>query len=185
MDNKQLQDEQELAKILAGVNNQMTSSANNADTDTQDNSNDDDLDSIMSQFQTTGPEMPVAETPQATETSIENQPSELNQQPAVEAQPEIQPQPDFQPTSQPEFNNLSDDLESIKNNAIQDLRPLVDKLNIPEDEKFDTYLLLIRSTDDKALIAPAYQAAKMIADDSKKAQALLDIVKEIDYLTNK
>ena len=178
MDNKQLQDEQELAKILAGVNNQMN---DNTNSDTQNNSNEEDLDSIMSQFQTAGPDMPVSAKPEQKQ----NEQNEQNQQPQVEAQSETQPQPEFQPAMQPEFTNSSDDLESIKNNAIQDLRPLVDKLNIPEDEKFDTYLLLIRSTDDKALIAPAYQAAKMIADDSKKAQALLDIVKEIDYLTNK
>ena len=74
------------------------------------------------------------------------------------------------------------DLESIKQNALTELRPLVDKLNVAPEEKFDTYLLLLRSTDDQALIPPAFEAARSIADEARRAQALLDIIKEIDYL---
>lgn len=76
-----------------------------------------------------------------------------------------------------------DDLEGIKKDAIVELRPLVDKLNLPPEEKFDTYLLLLRSTDDKTLIEPAHEAAKMIEDEARRAQALLDIIKEIDFLS--
>jgi hypothetical protein len=79
---------------------------------------------------------------------------------------------------------LGDDLTPIKNEAINELRPLVDKLDLPAEEKFDTYLLLLRSTDDRTLIAPAHAAAQNITDEAKKAQALLDIIKEIDYLSN-
>ena len=75
-------------------------------------------------------------------------------------------------------------LDAVKRDAITELRPLVDKLNIAPDEKFDTYLLLIRSTDDRSLIAPAHEAAKAIPDEARRAQALLDIIKEIDYLSN-
>lgn len=75
-------------------------------------------------------------------------------------------------------------LAGVKEAAISELRPLVDKLNVTPEEKFDTYLLLIRSTDDKTLIAPAHEAAKNIADEARRAQALLDIIKEIDFLSN-
>ncbi len=75
------------------------------------------------------------------------------------------------------------DLAGVKQAAIVELRPLVDKLNLSPDEKFDTYLLLIRSTDDHSLIGPAHEAAKAITDETKKAQALLDIIKEIDFLS--
>ena len=75
-------------------------------------------------------------------------------------------------------------LDAVKKDAITELRPLVDKLNIAPDEKFDTYLLLIRSTDDRSLIAPAHEAAKAIPDEGRRARALLDIIKEIDYLSN-
>ena len=77
-----------------------------------------------------------------------------------------------------------DSLEDIKKEALGELRPLVDKLNVSPEEKFDTYLLLIRSTDDKTLVAPAHEAAKAIPDETRRAQALLDIIKEIDFLSN-
>lgn len=75
------------------------------------------------------------------------------------------------------------DLESIKKDALGELRPLIDKVDLPAEEKFDTYLMLIRSTDDVSLIAPAHAAAQGITDEKRKAEALLDIVKEIDYLS--
>lgn len=78
---------------------------------------------------------------------------------------------------------VAGELDGVKSQAISELRPLVDKLSLPPEEKFDTYLLLIRSTDDKALIAPAHEAAKEIADEARRAQALLDIIKEIDFLS--
>lgn len=82
---------------------------------------------------------------------------------------------------QPAENPL---LDGIKKDALNELRPLVDKLNVSAEEKFDTYLLLLRSTDDTSLIGPAHDAAKEIADEARRAQALLDVIKEIDYLTS-
>ncbi len=76
------------------------------------------------------------------------------------------------------------DLEGIKKDALKELRPLIDKVNLPADEKFSTYLMLIRSTDDATLIGPAHEAAQAIEDESTRAQALLDIIKEIDYLSH-
>ena len=75
-------------------------------------------------------------------------------------------------------------LDSIKKDALNDLRPLIDKVTLPPEEKFDTYLMLIRSTDDSALVGPAYAAAQAITDEKKRAEALLEIIKEIDYLSH-
>lgn len=77
----------------------------------------------------------------------------------------------------------STDLDSIKKDALGELRPLIDKVDLPAEEKFDTYLMLIRSTDDTTLIGPAHAAAQGIVDEKRRAEALLDIVKEIDYLS--
>lgn len=79
---------------------------------------------------------------------------------------------------------LPDDLEGIKREALGELRPLVEKLNLPADEKFDIMLLIIRSTDDHSLLATAHEAARSIEDETRRAQALLDIVKEIDYFAS-
>lgn len=75
-------------------------------------------------------------------------------------------------------------LDGIKKNALSELRPLVDKLNVSNEEKFDTYLLLLRSTDDKSLLGPAHEAAKGITDEARRANALLEIIKEVDFLSH-
>jgi len=76
-------------------------------------------------------------------------------------------------------------LEEIRRQAIVELRPLVDKLDLPAEDKFDTLLLLIRTTDDSSLIPAAHTAAMNIADDTRRAQALLDVIKEIDFFGRK
>lgn len=123
---------------------------------------------------------------------VSNGASATSAQPAAPLPPLPDLPPEPEPVTQPKPAKASNtvvpaassDLDSVKNEAIKELRPLVDKLNISAEEKFDTYLLLIRSTDDKTLIAPAHEAAKNIADESRRAQALLDVIKEIDFLSN-
>ncbi len=92
--------------------------------------------------------------------------------------------PDHESTSSAPTSDSSD-LEKLKSSALDDLKPLVGKLNLSPEEKFDTLLLIIRSTDDQGLLAEAHSAAKEIGDDTKRAQALLDIIKEVDYFNGK
>ncbi len=93
------------------------------------------------------------------------------------------PQAPVTPATVPPLDG-SVDLEPIKKAAIEELRPLVDKLNLPPEEKFDIYLLIIRSTDDQTLIDPAHETAKNITDETRRAQALLDIIKEIEFFSH-
>ncbi|MFY9228275.1 MAG: hypothetical protein WAO28_03035 [Candidatus Microsaccharimonas sp.] len=93
--------------------------------------------------------------------------------PAVTPDP-VTPAPTADPTA---------DLDAIKKDALGELRPLIDHVDLPPEEKFDTYLMLIRSTDDTSLIGPAHVAAQAITDEKRRAEALLDIIKEIDYLS--
>lgn len=165
--NKQpISDDQELAKVLAGI----TASADQ----TAVSFNDDDN-------QNTSPVIP-----QVPSVPADNTQDEMIGNP--EASPQA-PMPTFDPmlTAAPvapaPVTAAAGSLDSIKNDALNELRPLVDKLNVSAQEKFDTYLLLIRSTDDTSLIGPAFAAARGITDEASKAQALLDIVKEIDYLS--
>lgn len=73
------------------------------------------------------------------------------------------------------------DLDNIKGEALSELRPLVDKLNLAPADKFNVLLLMIRSSDDSSLVPEAHEVAKTIPDEARKAQALLDIIKEIDF----
>ena len=144
-----ISDDQELAKVLAGVN----AEADEADAAPVA------ADAV--------PPVPPAEPPVAPADPV-----------ATDA-PAAEPAAAVPPVSIP----VAGELDGVKQEAITELRPLVDKLNLPAEEKFDTYLLLIRSTDDKSLIAPAHEAAKAITDETRRAQALLDVIKEIDFLS--
>ncbi len=77
----------------------------------------------------------------------------------------------------------TDELLDIKQQALQALTPLVDHLEQSPEEKFRTTMMMIQASDDHSLIKVAFSAAKNIADEKERAQALLDIVNEINYFT--
>lgn len=163
-----ISDDQELAKVLAGI----TAGADNASST--------DIASSLEQESApsstdTGNGSSTPSVPTGTSTpDLTSSPASTTPTPASS----------FTLPSTPSSPAVDSGLEAIKHDALKELRPLVDKLNLSAEEKFDTYLLLIRSTDDTTLISPAFAAARGITDESEKAQALLDIVKEIDYLSN-
>ena len=164
-----ISDDQELAKVLAGV-----SAESNA--------------SVASTPAATDGALPVAPgTPPAaaaTDDTAASASTEASDYSAPASSASEAPSLDTTaPTPATMSIPVGGELDGVKSQAISELRPLVDKLTLPPEEKFDTYLLLLRSTDDKALIAPAHDAAKAITDESRRAQALLDIIKEIDFLS--
>jgi len=76
-----------------------------------------------------------------------------------------------------------DDLLDLKEQALTSLQPLVGHLDQTPEEKFKTTMMLIQATDNAALVKAAYQAANQITDEKARAQALLDVVNEINYFT--
>lgn len=162
--NQSFSDDQELAKVLAGVSQ----------------GTDNNL-----QFEETN----ATASPVINPATISPDPVATDQsdEPATDIAKPAAPEPAMPtPTvSTPAPAAAADPvLDTIKQTALNELRPLVDKLDVSPEEKFDTYLLLLRSTDDKTLIAPAHDAAVAIVDEARRAQALLDIIKEIDYFSN-
>lgn len=77
----------------------------------------------------------------------------------------------------------SDDLMQIKQQALQHLTPLVDHLDQTPEEKFRTTMMMIQTSDNQSLLNQAFATAKLITDDKARAQALLDIINEINYFT--
>ena len=163
--NQSFSDDQELAKVLAGV-------SQGTDNNLQFEETNATASPVINPA-TISPD-PVA-TDQNEESTIDDI--------AKPAAPEpVTPTP---VVSTPTPTTAADPaLDTIKQTALNELRPLVDKLDVSPEEKFDTYLLLLRSTDDKTLIAPAHDAAVAIVDEARRAQALLDIINEIDYFSN-
>lgn len=74
------------------------------------------------------------------------------------------------------------DLDRVKTNALSDLRPIIEKIDLPASKKFLVYKEIIETTSDKACIEPAYNAAKSIEDEKERAEALLFIVESINKL---
>lgn len=77
----------------------------------------------------------------------------------------------------------SDQLLDIKQQALTQLTPLVGHLDQSPEEKFRTTMMMIQASDNQTLVKDAYEAAQQISDEKVKAQALLDIVNEINYFT--
>ena len=76
------------------------------------------------------------------------------------------------------------ELDGVKKSALEQLRPLIEKIDLEPADKFDKYLMMLRASDDPALIKPAFDAAQGISGEKEKAQALLDIINEINYITS-
>ncbi len=77
----------------------------------------------------------------------------------------------------------ADELLDIKQQALQQLTPMLDHLEQSPEEKFRTTMMMIQAADNDTLIPTAYKAAQAITDEKARAQALLDIVNEINYFT--
>jgi hypothetical protein len=75
------------------------------------------------------------------------------------------------------------ELLELKNHALHQLEPLVDHLDQTPEEKFKTTLMMIQASDNQALIKPAFETAQKITDEKERAQALLDLINEINYFT--
>ncbi len=80
-------------------------------------------------------------------------------------------------------DNPKHELIDIKQKALGELAPLIDDLDLSGEDKFRTIMMMIQASDDESLVAKAYAAAHAIEDEKVRAQALLDIVNEINYFT--
>lgn len=133
------------------------------------------------------PSTPFSTAPTATDTPIT---TDNTQAPAVYSSPMFTS--DNTATATPVAQTVdpgvntpvaSDDLLGIKQQALSQLGPLVSQLDQSPEEKFRTTMMLIQTTDNSALLKSAYEAAQAIPDEKARAQALLDVVNEINYFT--
>lgn len=156
------------------------------------NSNSPQIDSVSDATAQSQPVFPVEDSsntqnpPQIQNVKTANNVQNQIENSAANTNNKFAPQKNLVASEIKSENNLPESankLEEIKVSAIHELRPLVDKLNLPPEDKFDTLLLLIRSTDDSSLIPMAHQTATSIPDEARRAQALLEIIKEIDFFS--
>ncbi|MEI7631749.1 MAG: hypothetical protein WCJ60_00310 [bacterium] len=93
------------------------------------------------------------------------------------------PQPPVQTSPEVTSDITPEDLVSMKQEALQHLQPLVDTLEQSPEEEFRTIMMMIQATDDKKMLKKALESAKKIKDDKIRAQAMLDVINEINYFT--
>lgn len=102
----------------------------------------------------------------------------------ADGQPPLPPRQTSPPRANDDDSGGSQDLVDIKQKALSQLSPLVSHLDQTPEEKFRTLMMMIQGSDDQSLIKDAYEAAQAISDEKARAQALLDIVNEINYFTS-
>lgn len=144
----------------------------------------------MSQMPQAPEDFAPTDQPEATNAAPEfSTPSENLQPTTTYAEPPSEPDMSTVPLESPaqhvKVTPHPDELLKIKQDALTSLSPLVGKLDVPPEEKFRTVMMLIQASDDPAHLGEAYELAQTITDEKVRAQALLDIVNEINYFTQK
>lgn len=74
--------------------------------------------------------------------------------------------------------SVSGEMSDIKKSMITDLIPLMDKVSLTPERQYGFYKELIDATHNKDLVPGAYTAAKKMADDKERAEALLYLIDE-------
>lgn len=71
-------------------------------------------------------------------------------------------------------------VKQVKEAALRGLAPIVGKMDVPAEQKFDIYKNVIDNYHDSSVLEPALRAANEISDDVERGEALLYIVDSID-----
>lgn len=121
------------------------------------------------------PPQDLTTTPPTTESTSGPTP-ESTTEPALESSPE----PAQTPNTEADNQNL--DVSQIKDAALRDLIPLLDKLNMDASQRFNLYRTILEDLHDNTVLEPAYKTAKEITDETERANALLYLVEAINKL---
>lgn len=77
-------------------------------------------------------------------------------------------------------------LYSLRKEVVDSLIPDMEKIEgVDEERKVEIYMTAARITNNSSLISLAYGAAKNISDTVARAEALIDIIQEVNYAINK
>jgi hypothetical protein len=138
------------------------------------------------------PGSPIDEPADSVDSSEPEPISDIIAPAGGSASPSLPTPAPYTPPSVPTSSSFTDnnddstqahELIDIKQKALTKLAPLVDQLDQSPEDKFRTTMMMIQASDDQSLINTAYESALAIEDEKERAQALLDIVNEINYFT--
>lgn len=75
------------------------------------------------------------------------------------------------------------DIVKVKEAALKELFPIMDRVEIEPEKRFILFQEMLNTMRDKAVIAPAYEAARQIRDDKLRADSLLYLINSIDEMS--
>ena len=75
------------------------------------------------------------------------------------------------------------DISKVKEAALKELFPIMDRVEVEPEKRFLLYQEMLNAMRDKAVIAPAYEAARQIRDDKIRADSLLYLINSIDEMS--
>lgn len=99
-------------------------------------------------------------------------------QPAPLSSPTPAPVPTMPAPNPSETLNM----HQVKEAALRDLIPILDRLNMSASQKFNIYRNIFEELKDYTVLDPAYKAASEITDDTERAEALLYLIEAIDKM---
>ncbi len=80
------------------------------------------------------------------------------------------------------FNSSNLNTRQVKEAALRDLIPLLDRLNMTPSQKFNICRNIFEDLRDYTVLEQAYRAATEIANETERAEALLYLVESIDKM---
>ena len=101
--------------------------------------------------------------------------------PAIPAPAPVVPEPAPAPV-QSMFNSPNLNTRQVKEAALRDLIPLLDRLNMTPSQKFNICRNIFEDLRDYTVLEQAYRAATEIANETERAEALLYLVESIDKM---
>ena len=93
----------------------------------------------------------------------------------------VVPGPALAPT-QSMFNSSNLNTRQVKEAALRDLIPLLDRLNMTPSQKFNICRNIFEDLRDYTVLEQAYRAATEITNETERAEALLYLVESIDKM---
>jgi len=125
------------------------------------------------------------ETPAVAQAAAAEPAQTAEQETAVEEPAKVDmamPAPDAELSSTPitiDSSGSLKGLDSLKQEALRELSPLIGHLDQSAEEKYETAKMVYQETNDQSLLETIYEAAKNLPDDKAKAEAILDVVNKI------
>ena len=161
----------------------------------QDQNVDNDLQKAIDDITKTTNVDPVFSDPVAAPSSIPEgdtgkiEPVGPFPEPIPEPQPipePVMPEPVTEeaptPTTEETPEQVPQNATEVKKAALRDLAPLMDKVQMDDEDSFNIYRDMFEELNDYTVLEPAYQAARGITEEEKRAEALLYLIEAIDKM---